>query len=311
MRGATTRVSWRLQHWQAFQSTPPVRGATFLDNSRGTRSKISIHAPRAGGDVTGIVGSAGWLLFQSTPPVRGATKSAYRLDGAAGNFNPRPPCGGRQICSLFRASGLHFNPRPPCGGRPQRFARNVRGKNDFNPRPPCGGRPPRRRVRNGRCRGFQSTPPVRGATGRDFDILEIGKAISIHAPRAGGDLSAVMRVTEDSDISIHAPRAGGDTMAAQARIYITTISIHAPRAGGDQKIIKFCWHCGRFQSTPPVRGATSLDAIARTTEGDFNPRPPCGGRLDYMGSVFASKHFNPRPPCGGRRKLAQTTKPLL
>ena len=138
---------------------------------------------------------------------------------------------------------------------------------------------------------------MRGATGRDFDILEIGKAISIHAPRAGGDLSAVMRATEDSDISIHAPRAGGDTMAAQARIYITTISIHAPRAGGDQKIIKFCWHCGRFQSTPPVRGATSLDAIARTTEGDFNPRPPCGGRHDrdrHSGSRDAISIHAPR-----------------
>ena len=280
VRGATTRVSWRLQHWQAFQSTPPVRGATFLDNSRGTRSKISIHAPRAGGDVTGIVGSAGWLLFQSTPPVRGATKSAYRLDGAAGNFNPRPPCGGRQICSLFRASGLHFNPRPPCGGRPQRFARNVRGKNDFNPRPPCGGRPPRRRVRNGRCRGFQSTPPVRGATGRDFDILEIGKAISIHAPRAGGDLSAVMRATEDSDISIHAPRAGGDTSEIMAQLRKLGFQSTPPVRGATDNWRGGLTWVGEFQSTPPVRGATMLRKYGM--DGGFvyfNPRPPCGGRL--------------------------------
>ena len=238
---------------------------------------ISIHAPRAGGDMAHCAAVFVVLVFQSTPPVRGATRTG--------------------CCPRYHRQD--FNPRPPCGGRPPAGAGQA-APSAFQSTPPVRGATPRRRVRNGRCRGFQSTPPVRGATGRDFDILEIGKAISIHAPRAGGDLSAVMRATEDSDISIHAPRAGGDTMAAQARIYITTISIHAPRAGGDQKIIKFCWHCGRFQSTPPVRGATSLDAIARTTEGDFNPRPPCGGRLDYMGSVFASKHFNPRPPCGGR-----------
>ena len=33
-----------------FQSTPPARGATVTNNGISTTSKISIHAPREGGD---------------------------------------------------------------------------------------------------------------------------------------------------------------------------------------------------------------------------------------------------------------------
>ena len=80
-------------------------------------------------------------------------------------------------------------------------------------------------------------------------------AISIHAPREGGDSgtcphwrdccyfnprpprggrlpSSVLKITGIAKISIHAPREGGDPplTAAVSRI---TISIHAPREGGD------------------------------------------------------------------------------
>ena len=33
-----------------FQSTPPARGATYYRNSNDAKRKISIHAPREGGD---------------------------------------------------------------------------------------------------------------------------------------------------------------------------------------------------------------------------------------------------------------------
>ena len=79
----------------AFQSTPPARGATIINSGLGTRSCISIHAPREGGDQNhakkkqhegisihapregGDFTSSRKLLisirFQSTPPARGAT----------------------------------------------------------------------------------------------------------------------------------------------------------------------------------------------------------------------------------------------
>ena len=58
---------------------------------------ISIHAPRAGGDVDYFGVSADYILFQSTPPVRGATDNGQRNATARHNFNPRPSCGGRRV----------------------------------------------------------------------------------------------------------------------------------------------------------------------------------------------------------------------
>ena len=73
---------------------------------------------------------------------------------------------------------------------------------------------------------------------------------------------------------------------------------------------------------------------ARPGDSNFNPRPPCGGRLQDVNPLTGSlefqstssvwrttthgprytatgHHFNPRPPCGGRRKPTghQTRRP--
>ena len=57
--------------------------------------------------------------------------------------------------------------------------------------------------------------------------------ISIHAPRAGGDLPPGNRQPLGNVISIHAPRAGGDDKSIMEIATLASISIHAPRAGGD------------------------------------------------------------------------------
>ena len=37
-------------------------------------------------------------------------------------------------------------------------------------------------------------------------------------------------------------------------------------------------------------------------DADFNPLPPCGGRLSKASlSSYSDFDFNPLPPCGGRR----------
>ena len=87
------------------------------------------------------------------------------LYGGSVNFNPRPPCGGRRFCTANKPEDDYFNPRPPCGGRRYRRGHGGHGR-DFNPRPPCGGR----LFVGPQC--DRSLP------------------ISIHAPRAGGDLNA-------------------------------------------------------------------------------------------------------------------------
>ena len=59
---------------------------------------------------------------------------------------------------------------------------------------------------------FQSTPPARGAT--KFPRSQLGlAAISIHAPREGGDAAYLLNKRGAEGISIHAPREGGDCFA--------------------------------------------------------------------------------------------------
>ena len=168
------------------------------------------------------------------------------------NFNPRPPCGGRQLNSIVALPYRLFQSTPPVRG-----ATTTPYEDDG-------------------LLIFQSTPPVRGAT--SFEELGVTLTdISIHAPRAGGDnISGGLRLGRI--ISIHAPRAGGDAarkctptgrMGFQSTPPVRGatelfrrgprnkgISIHAPRAGSDNGslTLKICNNI--FQSTLPVRGAT-------------------------------------------------------
>ena len=85
----------------------------------------------------------------------------------------------------------------------------------------------------------------------------------------------------------------------------------------------------QFQSTRPVRGATSAATLccsaARVSihapragrdssrgsgfraHSRFNPRAPCGARLLLSCRIFRIESFNPRAPCGARRRFAQDT----
>ena len=124
---------------------------------------------------------------------------------------------------------------------------------DFNPRPPRGGR-----------RGLSATN-IRYT------------AISIHAPREGGDFYMAALLTS-LGISIHAPREGGDVCDFANSLKVSAISIHAPREGGD----------GGINYPPPYKE-------------DFNPRPPRGGATICEDCFLEPTYnFNPRPPRGGR-----------
>ena len=97
-RGGRPLISAMFVSLRLFQSTPPARGATTFDIQVDDITGISIHAPREGGD----------LINRSLEP-------------EIGNFNPRPPRGGRHwLVVKIHAAKLDFNPRPPRGGRPYR-----------------------------------------------------------------------------------------------------------------------------------------------------------------------------------------------
>ena len=213
----------------AFQSTLPVWGATFPVLPNKPIGDISIHAPRVGSD----------SILAVT-----VCRSVY--------FNPRSPCGERQVAGGPTAVGgiisIHaprvgsdssriskrklannFNPRSPCGER-LALSSNSQASENFNPRSPCGER--RTKLPDiQKSWIFQSTLPVWGAT------YQISKGVFTH------EFQSTLPVW-------------GATRRSQRAILWRYISIHAPRVGSD--------HIGN---------RTLITSVY------FNPRSPCGERL--------------------------------
>ena len=86
---------------------------------KSSRTWISIHAPREGGDIGKQGTHRSNNRFQSTPPARGAT-SGYQYEDlrlvVISIHAPRE--GGDLVDVLLRIYHIgHFNPRPPRGGR--------------------------------------------------------------------------------------------------------------------------------------------------------------------------------------------------
>ena len=315
-----------------FQSTLPLRGATAARLRGGRPEVISIHAPLAGSDARAPDGGFGQTRFQSTLPLRGATVDIFaaRLDQF--NFNPRSPCGERPPGTCWRRSnGPNFNPRSPCGerhsGSPGRIrssqfqstlplrgatmisSRSVSQSHDFNPRSPCGE--------------------------RQFLLVVVAivqNLISIHAPLAGSD-HAVQSSGVGGVISIHAPLAGSDT---DFLLYLShiRISIHAPLAGSDYDYINISTPTGdfnprspcgerryvdgkpldvdKFQSTLPLRGATSFSAASASSRVRFQSTLPLRGATRLSSSATGKpSNFNPRSPCGERLKSSPRAIPRM
>ena len=140
MRGATVQCADRRHAIQTFQSTHPMRGATF--RSRRFTLRILHFNPRTPCGVRQKENIPACLksLFQSTHPMRGATgKHAWNWPSRR-NFNPRTPCGVRRLPDLRVLTSPYFNPRTPCGVRPPYLIRRRQHRGHFNPRTPCGVR---------------------------------------------------------------------------------------------------------------------------------------------------------------------------
>ena len=166
----------------------------------------------------------------------------------------------------------------------------------FNPRTPCGVRPDSSPVTSAPIK-FQSTHPVRGATRCAYD-LHAQRVISIHAPRAGCD-TIFGGGTWEQIISIHAPRAGCDFIVP-VDFMSFRISIHAPRAGCDADSSPVTSAPIKFQSTHPVRGATTGDGVVVTKNEISIHAPRAGCDVHDHQCTHHVHDFNPRTPCGVR-----------
>ena len=130
----------------------------------------------------------------------------------------------------------HFNPHSPCGER-HTYRRDARSKrpisihtphagsdvaeitmpyippSHFNPHSPCGERPEAGR-KGGIASGFQSTLPMRGATG----------LVCLQSPNPHQFQSTL-------------PMRGATRNRAKLK-RLFTISIHTPHAGSDPKLVQ-------------------------------------------------------------------------
>ena len=101
--------------------------------------------------------------------------------------------------------------------------------------------------------------------------------ISIHAPRVGGDSTNLPKHCGPAYFNPRPP-CGGRRYFLLPLLRLEGISIHAPRVGGDLFLSSGFRPASKFQSTPPVWGATLIRPDDGLHVRHFNPRPPCGGR---------------------------------
>ena len=318
---------------------------------RGRHRWISIHAPLAGCDAeTEYVASTADINFNPRTPcgvrrVRRCEKSVWPI-----YFNPRTPCGVRHELGHFVCKRRHFNPRTPCGvrralgvaglylmpisihaplaGCDKKCGEGIIPRRVISIHAPLAGCDNTRLPVRARPRSFQSTHPLRGATG-GWGQHPHPPIISIHAPLAGCDVDKLKEYAKVQFQSTHPLR--GATFATLTLDSGGFISIHAPLAGcdahqhGDQKLIDISIHA-------PLAGCDNFGADAHIIPPYFNPRTPCGVRplvREHAAALgaFQSTHplrgatgsyiclalnrsdFNPRTPCGVRRARCCTAWP--
>ena len=263
-------------------------------------------------------------LFQSTHPLRGATSTGLIVSGLK-QFQSTHPLRGATGPGQHLQRDICISIHAPLAGCDSAATSLVGCTYNFNPRTPCGVRLDSAYAALSGLEEFQSTHPLRGATSARPRTCQ-SSTISIHAPLAGCD-TLTAAVAKAGDISIHAPLAGCD--ARRGRRHFTRRHFN-PRTP--------CWvrlkpsgkgqGTGQFQSTHPLRGATTTVIQCRCTQGfqsthplrgatrkmrarmrakNFNPRTPCGVRLLLLSSGCLPSYFNPRTPCGVRHySIAQS-----
>ena len=96
-------------------------------------------------------------------------------------------------------------------------------------------------------------------------------------------------------ISIHAPREGSDIRLTIWQA-VGQISIHAPREGSDVGVPIVVIVVVRFQSTLPVRGATSLGIFFPKQRFISIHAPREGSDRTAVLLEWSMSYFNPRSP---------------
>ena len=245
-----------------------------------------------------------------------------------GYFNPRSPCGERQLSLRPGPGSRNFNPRSPGGERPDETIQRLQSliisihaprvgsdlsqissaqwQEPFQSTLPVWGATRRYPRRASRCR-FQSTLPVWGATITSHIVVHITE-ISIHAPRVGSDFFAraasLFAWSFQSTLPVWGATGGN-------RVRLPAASHFNPRSPCGERLqgLNTRGETLEFQSTLPVWGATISAVNGYVIGADFNPRSPCGERLTRIYVDTQARDFNPRSPCGERQSREEVKPP--
>ena len=167
---------------------------------------------------------------------------------------------------------------------------------NFNPRTPCGVRP-LMSVTQPRRPAFQSTHPVRGATVAPLLLVYSVTFQSTH-PVRGATRPRLFGRRKVLLISIHAPRAGCDSVCAG---HCSSHSNFNPRTpcGVRHRQPRLPGSPKKFQSTHPVRGATTGSHIVDTGL-EFQSTHPVRGATAFLASerlLYPISIHAPRAGC--------------
>ena len=171
---------------RTFQSTRPVWGATLVSSLHNTRRTFQSTRPVWGATQPPILRLPEQLVSIHAPRV-GRDYSLRRSRQLSSSFNPRAPCGARQMTKDMSDPRYQFQSTRPVWGATTLSSDTVLSPKFQSTRPVWGATRDKRK--KGAFGGFQSTRPVWGATYIHIKI-KIYVYVSIHAPRVGRDSAA-------------------------------------------------------------------------------------------------------------------------
>ena len=263
------------------------------------------------------------LTFQPTLPLRGATQQSGNPSRQNGCFNPRSPCGERQVICHNVGHLFGFNPRSPCGER-------------------LGGK-----VSCQDHKLVSTHAPLAGSDALRACFRKSSRVVSTHAPLAGSDLYNFFIGPRGTGFNPRSPcgeRLAGDRELERPdrfnprspcgeRLSVRLDGFGEPRRfnprspcgerhtikqlfsalevfqptlplRGATRILPTCARQqGQFQPTLPLRGATMLLAVLRVNQVVSTHAPLAGSDLPQSRRCSAhSGSFNPRSPCGERHR---------
>ena len=147
--------------------------------------------------------------------------------------------------------------------------------------------------------GFQSTPPMQGATRSGPVLVYYGRRVSIHAPYAGSDDDVIKNAVFDITFQSTPPMQGATLKLLI--IFLSSLCFN-PRPLCRERLQSLEAQIEelRFQSTPPMQGATPT-TLRNSLQSFVSIHAPYAGS-DVMNYILQVGPicFNPRPLCRER-----------